>query len=213
MNKPNEDDIRIEVYKAFTDDISKRQMKDSEMYDKSLLTLSSAFLGLAVTFTKDVVPLENASWIYLMYSSWVLFALTIIITIFSFIYAQFIYTQLIKWAGDYILDGKQEVKNKGGELGNKIIYLTSFSGLVFIVAVALLTSFVILNVHKGRSQSGNKIQQTPIGSFTKEKKQRHEYQSPNGKYRAIVIPLQNAPYGSGESKIEIRSAKDAIFCS
>ncbi len=48
--------------------------------------------------------------------------------------------------------------------------------------------------------------------WAKEAKQRHEYPSPDGKYLAIVIPLPKAPYGSGESKIEIHS-KDAIICS
>ncbi len=211
MNKPSEDDIRIEVYKSFTDDLSKRQMKDAEMYDKSLLTLSSAFLGLAVTFTKDVVPLANARWLFLMYGSWILFAMTIIITIFSFIYAQFIHNKLIKWAGDYILDGKQELKNKGERLGYRILYLNSFSGLVFIVAVVMLTSFVILNVNKNRSQNV-KITGSEVASLSKEKTKQQEYQSPDGKYIAIVIPLPKAPYGSGESKIEIHS-KDAIVTS
>jgi len=43
-------------------------------------------------------------------------------------------------------------------------------------------------------------------------KQAKEFRSPDGKYLAIVIPLPKAPYGSGESKIEIH-VKDAIVSS
>jgi hypothetical protein len=50
-------------------------------------------------------------------------------------------------------------------------------------------------------------------AFAKEARQRREYLSPDGKYRAVVIPLPKARYGSGESKIEIRSTKDATLCS
>jgi hypothetical protein len=43
-------------------------------------------------------------------------------------------------------------------------------------------------------------------------KQKREYLSPDNKYRAIVVPLPKASYGSGESKIEIHS-KDAVVSS
>src|SRR2546426_11481020 len=50
-------------------------------------------------------------------------------------------------------------------------------------------------------------------ALAKEAKERQEYTSPDGRYRAVVIPLPKAPYGSGESKIEIRTTKDAVLCS
>jgi hypothetical protein len=39
-----------------------------------------------------------------------------------------------------------------------------------------------------------------------------EYLSPNGKYRAYVIPLPKAPYGSGESKIVIKAQSGKTLC-
>ena len=40
-----------------------------------------------------------------------------------------------------------------------------------------------------------------------------EYRSPNGKFRAVVIALPGAPYGSGESRVELRTAGGALLCS
>jgi hypothetical protein len=40
-----------------------------------------------------------------------------------------------------------------------------------------------------------------------------EYSSPDGKYIAYVIALPKAPYGSGESKIIIRTKKVKVLCS
>jgi len=40
-----------------------------------------------------------------------------------------------------------------------------------------------------------------------------EYLSPNGKYRAYVIALPKARYGSGESKIVIRTKDGKTLCS
>jgi hypothetical protein len=41
---------------------------------------------------------------------------------------------------------------------------------------------------------------------------RKEYLSPDGKYRAYVIPLPKAPYGSGESKVEIKAKSGKTLC-
>ena len=43
--------------------------------------------------------------------------------------------------------------------------------------------------------------------------QTREYRSPNRQFRARVIALPDAPYGSGESRVEIRAASGALLCS
>src|SRR5574337_1125543 len=40
-----------------------------------------------------------------------------------------------------------------------------------------------------------------------------EYRSPDGRYRAVVVALPGAPYGSGESRVELRSAGGTVLCS
>ena len=44
-------------------------------------------------------------------------------------------------------------------------------------------------------------------------KKQQEYASPDGTYIAYVIALPKAPYGSGESKIIIKTKKGKILCS
>jgi hypothetical protein len=41
----------------------------------------------------------------------------------------------------------------------------------------------------------------------------HEYFSPDGRLKALVIPLPKAPYGSGESRIELRSTDGTLLFS
>ena len=41
----------------------------------------------------------------------------------------------------------------------------------------------------------------------------HRYPSPNRKYLALVIALPKAQYGSGESKIELRTSNGSILCA
>jgi len=45
-------------------------------------------------------------------------------------------------------------------------------------------------------------------------KEQKEYKSPDGNFVAMVIPLPHAPYGMGESKIELRSTSGGkVLCS
>lgn len=139
----------VEGYKAYIDDINKREISNSETYDKSLLTLSSAFLGLSLTFTKDVVPLSNANYMALLLVSWGLFALTIILTISSFIFGQHIIERLKDGAKEYFIERKSEVNELSITLSKRQKKLNALCGVVFIVAIVFLTLFITLNVAGG----------------------------------------------------------------
>jgi hypothetical protein len=41
----------------------------------------------------------------------------------------------------------------------------------------------------------------------------HEYRSPDGRLKALVISLPRAPYGSGESRIQVRSIDGTLLFS
>ncbi len=74
----------IELYDKFRDDLLKRQLSNTENYDKSILTLSSAGLAISLTFLKTVVPLENAEYIWLVQFSWVFFLLSILLSLVAY---------------------------------------------------------------------------------------------------------------------------------
>ena len=57
----------------------------TDSFDQSLLTLSSGALGLSLAFIKDIVPLKDAVWIALLFTSWIAFALCIVSTVASFL--------------------------------------------------------------------------------------------------------------------------------
>jgi hypothetical protein len=86
----------------------------SDDFDKYILTLSSGALGLSLTFIKEIVPLGNAAWRYLLYSSWGCFGLCILLTIVSYqigILAQKVQLQKLP---KYYSDGDETALEKGG---------------------------------------------------------------------------------------------------
>ena len=76
---------REELYDKFRDDLLKRQLSNSEHYDKAILSLSSSALALSLTAIKFVVPLDRANFLWVLKISWGLFLLTIILSLSAFL--------------------------------------------------------------------------------------------------------------------------------
>lgn len=136
-------------YNAYLEDLNRREMSNAETYDNALLTLSSALLGLSLTFTDDLVPLSRATALWLLYSSWGALTLTIVLTVGSFIYGQGVIRKLKKGAKKYFLEGKKEEQNKqSAALSARLYLLNTLTGVGFILGVALLGIYVGVNVNR-----------------------------------------------------------------
>ena len=85
QQNPDDDlDKLYEQYIKQDDELSKRDLSNVENLDKAILSLSSAGLGLSLVFIRNVVPLKDASYIFLLHLSWFMFVLAIISLIVSF---------------------------------------------------------------------------------------------------------------------------------
>ena len=138
---------RLYLFDKTRDELLHQQMSNSETYDKSLLTLSSAFLGISLAFIKDFVTLQNANSSWLLMVSWIGFSLVIIGTIWSFIYGQRVIKKLMVAAEKYYKERDQNALNISAVYSKKLDRLNEFSGLAFIAAVILSISFVLVNLN------------------------------------------------------------------
>lgn len=123
MSTPNYDG-----YWKYLDDLNTRQIANSETYDNALLTLSSAFLGLSLTFIKDVVPFESAQCLGLLYLSWTCFCLCIVTVIGSFIYGQSVIDELRNNAKKYFINGDKSLDAQSKFLAQRISWLIRHQG-------------------------------------------------------------------------------------
>jgi hypothetical protein len=126
------------------DDVFKRIDDDQGEYDKQLLTLSSGFLAVSLAFIKDVVPLKDAEYLFLLYSSFALLASCIILVLFSY---QFSISGQLKakdyWENERNHGTPQAFPHWHAEC---IKWLNRFSGVFFGIGVLLVVFFVILNI-------------------------------------------------------------------
>jgi len=179
MDKPD-----YEGYNAYMKDLRLIQMSNAETYDKALLTLSSAFLGISLTFISNVVSLSEAYYLFFLYFSWSLFALTIILTIFSLIFSQWVNRELQAGAKKYFLEGIKEENKYSETLSRQLDKLNTSGGVCFILAVLSITLFVSINiggpsVTKDKAQSESENRGQPVPTFDQAPKKPPQEPSQN----------------------------------
>ena len=134
----------------------------SDEFDKSILTYSSAGLGVSMAFIKDIVPLAKAVALPLLYGSWIAFGVAILVTIGSYwlsIHAQRTHLEHLR---RYYLEKQPEYLNAKNPASSWVGVFRWVSGICFLLAIAGTIVFSILNVAESRHMSDQKNTSGPI---------------------------------------------------
>ena len=140
-----------EMYESLRDELYKRQLSNTEAYDKAILSLSSAGLALSLSFIKFIVPLDEAVYLQLLKASWILFLFSIAITVISFLIGNKGISTQLENAEMYYIDKKAKAFNKPNIYKTINSACNLASGILFLVALTTVVSFVILNINQGDS--------------------------------------------------------------
>lgn len=147
---------RLELLAKFRDDILRRQLSNTENYDKAVLSLGTAFLGFSLAFLKDFIPYSQAKFAYLLPCSWALFGISIIVTIGSFFASQKGLATQLKYAEKYYIEQDESYLKKQNRFAAYTDYLNYGSALAFILAVMASIVFTSSNLSSGGDMSGKR---------------------------------------------------------
>lgn len=138
--------VGVKQFEAFRDEIRKRELSNTENYDKTILSLSSSGLALSLTAIHYVVPLGSANNICILKFGWILFGLTILLSIVAYWVSNKALNMQLEPARQYYMDGVDNVfekRNLWSSINNMINFL---SGVSFLVATASIIFFVMVNI-------------------------------------------------------------------
>src|SRR3989442_916922 len=120
----------------------------TDSYDQSLLTLSSGGLGLSIAFIKDIVPLQHATWLILLYVSWVAFGLCILTTVVSFQMAIKTQREHLENCWRFYIERDDSFRDKQGTHSRLLKWCTIIAGSLFVLALACTIVFAVENVER-----------------------------------------------------------------
>ncbi len=134
------------AFNAFRDESWKRQLSNTENYDKSILTLSSGGLVISLTFLRFLVPEDGASHMWLIATSWICFLLTITMSLIAYRISNSAITEQIKIAEKYYIEQDETAYNQDNKKTIINRRLNNCVGLTFFAAMLMLVLFVIFNL-------------------------------------------------------------------
>lgn len=165
LDNAEEHKERKRLFSELKAEIFKRQLSNAENFDKSVLTYSSAGLGFSLAFLKDFLPITKAQYGWLLYSSWGLFTLAIIVTIFSYVISQRGLTKQLNRAERYYLKCEEKAWKEINVFDPLTEILNNMAGLFFIVAIVFTTLFVSINLERATTMSEQKNGTSQEGAF------------------------------------------------
>jgi hypothetical protein len=137
----------VDIHDKSREDLLKRQLSNNESYDKAILSLSSAGLALSLTAIKFVIPLDQATNLYALKLSWILFLITIICSLSAYLIGNIAISRQLEIHEDYYIKClvKAQTENNIYSKINSIFNIVT--GVVFACAISLVIYFVIVNLN------------------------------------------------------------------
>jgi hypothetical protein len=135
-----------ETYRTERTSLVKAELEQSQLYDRSILTLTAGALGLSLTFIHEIVPTYDRATVVWLWIGWALLILGLFLTLMSFLTSQ----TGLRRARD-ILD-RIHVEETSSSEHNRAALITHWLNVaslsVFVAGVVCLTIFVSLNISR-----------------------------------------------------------------
>jgi hypothetical protein len=184
----SEDAIREELYQKTRAELLGQQSSNTEAYDKAVITISAAFLGVSLAFMKDYKISEIYHPVVLV-SSWVAFALAIVACVASFLFGNSAIEKQLALAYCYYKE-----KNESALSIPRIVkindYVNRVSGSFLILGVILTITFVSTNLMERISMS--KIEKSGV-TIAADSQLVNRLQAVEFKKSATVNAMQKVP--------------------
>lgn len=141
-------DERKKLFADMKAELLKRQLSNSENFDKAVLAYSTGALGFSIGFLRDFVPITKAAHAWLLYASWGSFVTSVVLTISSFLISQKGIAKQLKINEQYYL-GCEDDALKERNCFALITEASNFlSGVTFVFAIICTTFFVAVNLER-----------------------------------------------------------------
>ena len=146
MDEETEQEQRQRLYKSYRDELLKRDLSNTESYDKAVLFLSSAALGVSTSTIDTFVPLNTANQLILLKYGWGLLALTVIFSLAAYLISNKAIKIELEHAEKYYLEEKDEFLNKKNKYRGANTAVNYSVGVTLSLALVLIMYFIFLNI-------------------------------------------------------------------
>jgi len=140
-----EQKIRTSAHELARSHLQTLRQSSIERFDQAVLTLSSTLLAASLAFIKDVVPLAQSVMLWMLVTSWVLFAVSILSVVSSFVVSGIALDAQLTEAYDYYIGLDEGAFNRKHLAKTITDFLNWVSAVSFVAAISCTIYFVSVN--------------------------------------------------------------------
>jgi hypothetical protein len=141
-----DDAERLKLYAECRTDLLNRQLSNSETFDRSVLSLSSALLAASIAFIKPAAGASAIGHGAVLAWSWVALAVAIASTMLSFLVSQMAIDRQLDFAKKYYLQRQDNALNAANTPAKWTVRFNWFAGVAFGIGVALTVWFAVVSI-------------------------------------------------------------------
>jgi len=156
-----------EIHDTYRAELLKRQLSNTENYDKAIFSLSSSALALSLTAIKFIIPIDTAHYLWTIKLSWFLFLFTIIFSLGSFLISNHGITKQLSIAENLYIKGLVKAQTETNYFANLNSVLNHITGTLFVLAISMTIFFVTVNINGSSKMSNEKKPQVKVNSTAK----------------------------------------------
>jgi hypothetical protein len=142
----DDDAERQRLYAETRGDLLKRQLSNSENFDRSLLSLSSALLAASIAFIRPSGSGPGTHHAAILAWSWGALAVSIVSTMASFLVSQKAIDRQLDLADKYYRQRQDDALSANNGPARWTLRLNLFAGAAFLAGVGLTVWFAILSI-------------------------------------------------------------------
>lgn len=137
---------RQKLYAETRTDLLNRQLSNSENFDRSVLSLSSALLAGSIAFIKPLAAGPATGHVVLLSASWIALGVAIATTMLSFLVSQKAIERQLDFATKYYLHRQDDALNARNGPAEWIIRLNWIAAIAFGAGIFLTVWFAIVRI-------------------------------------------------------------------
>ncbi|HDL6936556.1 TPA: hypothetical protein PXM13_004391 [Yersinia enterocolitica] len=203
----------VRIYEKYRQDSLDRQLSNSESYDKTVLTLSSAGLALSVALLNLLLPTSQIKYFYVLKTSWFCFSAAIILSLVAYRISNAAISKQLAIAESYYIDGDEAAFSRKNWLTVANKWVNRLLGIAFSIAIILVMIFASINFQpKEIGMSDKKNTSTTVRVKTQDSADTPSMQriSPASRAQnsADIPSMQAVPSSTSQKPTEQKKSSD-----
>ncbi len=176
--------MTIEELKKYKDGLYSSLSRDLDAFEKNFILISSGILAFSVTFINEIVKIENAVFLPMLFIGWAFILASIGLMMFAFLSSVNGHNELWKIVDDFIIQNKffdatqvlveteaLKIKESTNEafykIKDRLKCLRSCAIWTFLIGVLLFSTFVGINLlNENNKDKTTKIVNSKKGTIT-----------------------------------------------